>query len=167
MKKLYAIGIGGSVKAANIEVHDLQFVVAESMEDTYDILRENWYGTSLHLDEYKEVKGADGYAIEISDTPDMIGKELFFMNMGGYRRDTFGEFHEYRLYVADNAAQVEKRAAEELLLQTDSSHTDNVHRVEDIMKSADHEKYYIRLVPSEGHFDFRPSWSGYLKLTTS
>lgn len=164
MKKLYAVGVGGSIRQANIEIHDVQFVVADSMEDTYETLKANWYGDSLHLDEYKEVTGADGYRIEITDTPYLIGRELYFMNMGGYRRDTFGELHEYRLYVSETGKDIEARAEQELLVKADSRHEDNLHKVEDIMKSSDHEKYYIRLIPDGQKYDFEPDWSGYLVL---
>lgn len=42
MKKLFVIGIGGSVSKANIEVHDVQLVIADSIENTYEILKEDW-----------------------------------------------------------------------------------------------------------------------------
>ncbi len=35
MKNLFVIGIGGRVSNANIEVHDMQFIIAEKLSDTY------------------------------------------------------------------------------------------------------------------------------------
>ena len=58
MNKLFMVYLGGSAPKANIEVHDIQFVVADKIEDTYDQLKSNWFGniTGLHLDSYKEIK---------------------------------------------------------------------------------------------------------------
>ena len=52
--KLFVIYIGGTHKKAFIEVHDMRFVIAEKIEDTYDFLKQTWWGTkeSLHLDVY-------------------------------------------------------------------------------------------------------------------
>ena len=62
--KLFAIYIGGEMQGANIEVHDMRFVAAESMSDTYAELRRQWWGIkkSLHVDCWAAIESADGYA---------------------------------------------------------------------------------------------------------
>ncbi|OYO95254.1 hypothetical protein CG709_12225, partial [Lachnotalea glycerini] len=90
MSKLFVIGIGGSISKANIEVHDVQLVIADSIENTYEILKEGWYGEHLHLDEHKVLAGADGHAIQIEDHPQKTELSLFFVNMGGYLKEMFG-----------------------------------------------------------------------------
>jgi hypothetical protein len=37
--KLFAIYVGGELEGANIELHDMRFVVAPSIGETYDELR--------------------------------------------------------------------------------------------------------------------------------
>ena len=59
MKKLennfiYLVVLGGRSKKANIELHDFRWVVGSKIEDTYDILRREWFGCfkGLHIDSY-------------------------------------------------------------------------------------------------------------------
>ena len=64
---LYLVVLGGKAKKANIELHDVRWVVGSKIEDTYDILRKDWFGSSqgLHIDSYKKIKFIDGYKINL------------------------------------------------------------------------------------------------------
>jgi len=42
---LYYIVLGGRAKKANIELHDVRWVVGSKIEDTYDTLRKDWFGS--------------------------------------------------------------------------------------------------------------------------
>lgn len=55
--KLFAIYIGGEHPRANIEVHDMRFVVASTLEGTYEALRAQWWGRpgTLHIDCWSEI----------------------------------------------------------------------------------------------------------------
>ena len=48
--------LGGRAKKANIELHDVRWVVGSSIEDTYDTLRKDWFGSpkGLYIDRYKK-----------------------------------------------------------------------------------------------------------------
>ena len=48
---LYLVVLGGRAEKANIELHDVRWVVGSKIEDTYDTLRKDWFGSSrgLHL----------------------------------------------------------------------------------------------------------------------
>ncbi len=52
LQKLFVIYIGGSHEKSFIEMYDMQFMVANPIEETYDELRKSWRGTSksLHLE---------------------------------------------------------------------------------------------------------------------
>ena len=67
---LFLVVLGGRAKKANVELHDVRWVVGSKIEDTYDALRRNWFGTSegLHIDSYKKIKYVDGYKITIKNT---------------------------------------------------------------------------------------------------
>ena len=54
-----------SAEKANIELHDVRWVVGSKIEDTYDTLRKDWFGSpkGLHIDSYKKIKYIDGYKI--------------------------------------------------------------------------------------------------------
>jgi uncharacterized protein DUF1543 len=47
--KLFAIYIGGEVAGANIEVHDMRFVIAPSIGETHEELRRPWWGIPRSL----------------------------------------------------------------------------------------------------------------------
>ena len=64
---LYLVVLGGRVGKANIEVHDVRWVVGSKIEDTLDTLRKDWFGSSkgLHIDSYKKIKYIDCYKINL------------------------------------------------------------------------------------------------------
>ena len=64
---LYLVVLGGRANKANIELHDVRWVVGSKIEDTYDTLRKDWFGSpkGLHIDSYKKIKHIDGYKINL------------------------------------------------------------------------------------------------------
>ncbi|WP_260929262.1 DUF1543 domain-containing protein [Novosphingobium sp. 9] len=88
--KLFAIYIGGEFPGANVEVHDVRFVVANSLAETYATLRQQWWGVprSLHIDCWAEVTHADGYDVSLKEQPYQGSEKLFFVNLGGYEPGT-------------------------------------------------------------------------------
>jgi len=64
---LYLVVLGGRAKKANIELHDVRWVVGSKIEDTYDTLRKDWFGSpkGLHIDSYKKIRYIDGYKINL------------------------------------------------------------------------------------------------------
>ena len=64
---LYLVVLGGRAKKANIELHDVRWVVGSKIEDTYNTLRKDWFGSpkGLHIDSYKKIKYIDGYKINL------------------------------------------------------------------------------------------------------
>ena len=75
---LYLVVLGGKAKKANIELHDVRWVVGSKIEDTYDTLRKDWFGSpkGLHIDSYKKIRYIDGYKINlINFEKDKIDKQ--------------------------------------------------------------------------------------------
>jgi len=64
---LYLVVLGGRTKKANIELHDVRWVVGSTIEDTYNTLRNDWFGypKGLHIDSYKKIEYIDGYKINL------------------------------------------------------------------------------------------------------
>ena len=56
-KYLFLVVIGGRAPKANIELHDVRWVIGSKIEDTFDSLRKNWFGSNegLHIDSYKKI----------------------------------------------------------------------------------------------------------------
>ena len=70
--------LGGRAEKANIELHDVRWVVGSKIEDTYDTLRKDWFGSSrgLHIDSYKKIQYIDGYKINLINVEkNKIGKK--------------------------------------------------------------------------------------------
>jgi hypothetical protein len=110
--KLFAIYVGGEMAGANIEVHDMRFVVAASIGDTYDDLRRQWWGKpkSLHVDCWAELSHVDGFDVTLRPEPFTGTERLFYVNLGGYDSAEFLEVHRNAFVVAETVAQAKYRA---------------------------------------------------------
>lgn len=113
--KLFAIYVGGEFEGANIELHDMRFVVASSIGDTYDELRRQWWGIpkSLHIDCWAEISHVDGYKVELLAEPFEGPEKLFYINLGGYDAGEFLEKHKNVFIVASTVTEAKKRAIKE------------------------------------------------------
>jgi hypothetical protein len=110
--KLFAVYIGGEMAGANIELHDMRFVVANSIRDTYDELTRQWWGRpgSLHIDCWAEIDQVDGYDVTLSPAPFEGAERLFYVNLGGYDQIEFAEKHKNMFVVASSVAEAKTRA---------------------------------------------------------
>ena len=110
---LYLVVLGGRAKKANIELHDVRWVVGSKIEDTYDTLRKDWFGSSkgLHIDSYKKIQYIDGHKINLINLDEnklekkkleknKSKKKLWFVNIGGYNPTSMQEKHEFGLVTA-------------------------------------------------------------------
>ena len=163
MSQLFIVYLGGSAPKANIELHDIQFVVGDSIEDTYEQLRQNWFGAvkGLHLDSYKALKGADGYQISIQDRPQNFNKKLYFVNLGGYDKSKLNELHEFTLFVAADKTEAKEKAKQSLLKNSLHQHKDNLMEVDDCLEIGSIGGKYIHLTPSDEEYNLKPDWFGY------
>ena len=71
MKKnyLFLVVLGGRAHKANFELHDVRWVVGPKIEDTFNVLRKNWFGSinGLHIDSFKKIEHIDGYKINLQN----------------------------------------------------------------------------------------------------
>jgi hypothetical protein len=125
--KLFAIYVGGEAVGANIEVHDMRFVAAISLEDTYEELKRQWWGTpdSLHLDCWAEIDHADGYDLDLRPDPFEGPEKLYYVNLGGYDRTEFLERHKNVFVLATTVAAAETQAIQSVAGWSDL-HRDNM-----------------------------------------
>lgn len=163
MNKLFMIYLGGSAPKANIELHDVQFVIASNIEDCYSQLKENWFGNQegLHIDSYKIITGADGYKITIHEQPQNSPKQLYFVNLGGYRKGTLSEIHDFNLFVAKDDTEAKSKATDSLLDKVSHKHKDNLMQVDDCLKINALNGKFIHLQPSGEDYNLEPDWFGY------
>jgi hypothetical protein len=112
-QNLFVIYVGGNTETSLIEVHDIHFAIGKTIEDTYDQIRQQWWGTlkSLHLDAWGALKCVDGYNLTLTTDPvtDQTVK-LFFVNLGGYDYNEFTELHKNIFVVAKDADEAKMKA---------------------------------------------------------
>lgn len=120
---IYMITLGGSIKGANLEVHAIQFVQANSVEDTYPELKRRWYGESLHIDSITPFEFIDGYRVVEGKTSQFIP---YLVVYGGYQAGIIDELHCYHVVLAKSKEEATKVAKLELPQFPSMNHVDEV-----------------------------------------
>jgi len=145
--KLYAVMLGGMAKGCNIELHDVQFIIADKIENGYRHLIDKWFGikTKVHLDSYIHLDIVDGYKIRLSAEPSSSKEKLFFINMGAYSEGKFLELHDSTFLIDTSKISVKKRAKAELLIGKNTVHTDDLFEVDDCINISKIGDLYIHL----------------------
>jgi hypothetical protein len=178
--KLFYVILGATPKGRNIEQHDVFFGIAESLKDLVPDIKDFWKEAEgkIHLDCYQEVKFADGYEVKIVEKGETFSeKQLYFLNLGGYKPGFFEEFHEQHLMVGESMGEIVKRAKATEFYKTmgfegavshiDDKHgvdIDDIFNVNDILPAAMKEKYAIILTKSDAADQKNPMGLGYLKI---
>ena len=75
-KFLFLVVVGGRSPRAKIELHDVRWVIGTKIEDTFDHLRNDWFGSNngFHIDSYKKIDSIDGYKVNIRNKVNMESK---------------------------------------------------------------------------------------------
>jgi hypothetical protein len=149
--KLFAIYIGGEHPGANIEVHDMRFVAAPTIEATYPTLLAQWWGRegSLHVDCWSEISQADGYEVSLRAEPYEGKEKLYYVNLGGYDGVAFAEQHRNVFVVADTLSAAKARAIKRASDWTDA-HRDEMYEAEQAFAldaAAQAQRLHIHLTP--------------------
>ncbi len=157
---LYLVVLGGRAKKANIELHDVRWVVGSKIEDTYDTLRKDWFGSpkGLHIDSYKKIKYIDG--------------NLWFVNIGGYDPSSMQEKHEFGLVIASNKLEAKNKAKSKWLIGYEKKHKDDMASIEILISCDNCElikkigNWKIELIPDNDFIEENnyPDWYGYQKI---
>lgn len=178
--KLFYIILGATPKGRNIEQHDVFFGIAENLKDLLPDMKDFWKDAEnkIHIDCYQEVKFADGYEVKIV-TKNALSTEnqLYFLNLGGYKKGFFEEFHEQHLMVGKSMGEIVKRAKDTEFYKTmgfegavshiDDKHgvdIDDIFNVNDILPEKMKEKYSIVLEKSNAENQENVIGLGYLKI---
>ena len=149
--KLFAVYIGGEHPKAHIEVHDVRFVVAKTIRETYDQLRAEWWGApgTLHIDCWAEIDHADGYDVTLRSDRAPGRNKLFFVNLGGYDGREFAERHRNLFVVATSIPAAKARALETISDWTDA-HRDDLYDADNVfaLDSLVGDRLHIHLTPT-------------------
>ncbi len=177
---LYYLILGATPKGRNTEQHDVFFGIAEEVKDLVPDIKDFWKEAegNIHVDGFQKVDFVDGYRIKIALKSSSIQEnKLFFINLGGYKKGVFAEFHEQHLMVGKSLGEVIKRVKATTFYKTmgfDSavSHVDDKHGVDvddifeihDILPSNMKEKYSIIIEETDEEVTPNNFEVGYFKL---
>ncbi|TAL59292.1 MAG: DUF1543 domain-containing protein [Legionella sp.] len=165
MLKLFAVVLGGRAQGCSIELHDVVFTVAHSIEDAFPVLVNKWFGTSkrLHIDSIIELTSVDGHQVQITKEKSTSSEKLFMVNFGGYKKDYFGEIHEFKFFVGANKNEVLTRAKKVLALELSESHCDDNIDIDEVLSLEVVDDYHLQLIPGGESSELKIQ-SKYLRL---
>ena len=147
--QLFAVCLGGRAEGCNVELHDVVFAVGRSLEDVHDQLLDRWCGDpeGLHVDAWAVLDRVPGYRVSLEKTPPGAAERLYFVNIGGYVANEFGERHVYGFYAGAGRAEVKTRAKRELLTGKQSVHRDDLFEIDGIIEIEAGDGWHVHLEP--------------------
>ena len=185
-KFLFLVVVGGRSPKANIELHDVRWVIGSKIEDTFDQLRNDWFGSNngLHIDSYKRIDSIDGYKVNLTNKENresknntlkkekISNKKLWFVNIGGYDPSSMQEKHEFGFVVASSPSEAKNKANSKWLIDSQKKHVDDIYTVKsftdedkcEVIKNINN--WEIELIPNVNHLEEKniPDWFGYMRI---
>lgn len=166
--KLFLVVLGGRTSLSTIELHDVRFVVGDSIEATFPELRRQWFGElrGLHLDSYLEVRCIDGFQVALRPEPFEGPERLWFVNLGAYDPEQLAELHRFGLVVAATPQAAKARAKRRWLVGAEQQHKDDLCAVDDCLALEAVQRWHVHLMPEpDGRSQpMRPDWYGYRRI---
>ena len=178
--------LGGKANKSNIELHDVRWVIGSKIEDTNNVLRENWFGSfeGLHIDSYKKINYVDGYKINLKNIENENLKNhkfhdvnyqqmnLWFVNIGGYDPNSMQEKHEFGLVVAKSPLEAKNKAKSKWLKGYKKKHKDDITPLKNLSTLDDLEpikkigNWEIELINEKNFVEETnsPDWYGYKRI---
>jgi hypothetical protein len=167
---LFMILLGCRPPGRYTEQHDVFFAIAQNLAEAKPAIRASWPGSfSIHIDAWREVKQVGGYELRIVPRIDAGAKptrQLFLVNLGGYKPGEFEEFHYKIIVAAANKAEAIHQAKETAFYKHTgfagaTSHiddkygvdVDDIAAIEDILDEETKRHFAIELVAQEGAED--------------
>jgi len=183
---LFLVVLGGRSTKANVELHDVRWVVGSKIEDTYEVLRKDWFGNleGLHIDTYKKINYVDGHKINLKSIENQKSKnkkflygknprkKLWFVNIGGYDPMSMQEKHEFGLVVASSSLEAKNIAKSKWLNGFRKKHKDDIASLQMLVSYDDCQVikniggWEIELILENNFVEETnyPDWYGYQRI---
>lgn len=182
MPKLFMLLIGATPPGRHTEQHDVFFAIGNTIKDIVPDVKAFWPEAKdkLHFDAWREVTHVNGFRVEITEGPrEKTATRLFFINLGGYKRGEFEEFH-YKMIVAatDKGEAVTQAKKTAFFRHTGfkgaNSHiddkygvdVDDIYAIADILPASVKDRYSIVVTPADEGLPEDEIHLGYFKLDT-
>ena len=161
--------LGSKAPGRLTEQHDTFFGIAENLQSLVTAMKEFWpeAANSLHIDAWTNIKYVQPFTIHAiaRSTPKAIEEKrekLFFINLGGYKKGEFEEYHYKCLIVAaDKSGAIQKSKETAFYRHTGfdgaSSHVDDkygvdvddIYDIEDILPDQMKELYRLQILATD------------------
>jgi Domain of Unknown Function (DUF1543) len=179
--KLYMIMLGCRPEGRFTEQHDIFFGIGENLKSLLPKMKAFWPEAKgkIHIDVWREVTSVDNYKIEVVSKTESLDqeKQLFFINLGGYKENEFEEFHYKILSVAPTLGEASKKAKETSFykhcgFKGATSHiddkfgvdVDDIYTLKEILELDIKEKFGLKITKSATELLEDKLHIGYLKL---
>lgn len=161
---LFMAIIGCTPKGRLTEQHDVFFGIGKSMKDLTAQMLDFWPEADgrIHIDAWRKVSKVDGFRIEVSTEKSQSEKNLFFINLGGYKPGEFDEYHYKMLAIADSMGDAVKQSKSTAFykhygFKGATSHVDDkygidvddFHNVQDVLPKATQNQFSLRITPDD------------------
>ena len=182
---LFLVVLGGKAKKANVELHDVRWVIGSKIEDTYEVLRRDWFGSreGLHIDSFKKINYIDGYKINLKNieneksnnnvfiSRNIPKMNLWFVNIGGYDPNSMQEKHEFGLVVAKSPLEAKNKAKSKWLNGCQKKHKDDITSLNkfilddcELIKKIGNWEIELILENNFVEETNSPDWFGYMRI---
>ena len=184
MPKLFMLLLGCTPKGRNIEQHDIFFGIGENIKELIPQILAFWPEANgkIHIDAWREINTENGFSVSVIEkvAGDNLNKaKLFFINLGGYKKNEFEEFH-YKMIIAatDKAAAITQAKETAFYKHTgfDNAHShiddkfgvdvDDLFEIEDILSEEIKNQYRLSLHPVDQEMKPDEIHLGYFKLSS-
>jgi hypothetical protein len=181
MAKLFMTLIGCTPPGRNIEQHDIFFGIGDSLKDIVPAVKKFWPDAGkLHFDAYREVIRVDDCIVKIVPHQEIDSPyKLFFINLGGYKKNEFEEFHYKMIIAAKNKTEAINRSKQTAFFKhtgfkTANSHiddkygidVDDLFEIKDILSPELKHQFSICVEKAEAEVPEDELHLGYFKLET-
>src|SRR6202012_4152113 len=115
-EKLFMDLVGCKPAGRHTEQHDVLFTIGRSLTECVGDIAAFWPEADgrLHIDAWREVTFVDGCRVKVQARQEVSrsdgGRKLFFINLGGYKRAEFDEFHYKMLAVAADVGEAVRKS---------------------------------------------------------
>ena len=182
MPKLFMLLIGATPPGRHTEQHDVFFTIADSIKDVIPDVVAFWPEAKgkLHFDAWREVTIVNSFRIEVTEgSREETNARLFFINLGGYKKGEFEEFHYKMIVAATDKGHAVMQAKQTAFFRhtgfkganahIDDKYgvdVDDIYAIADILPASVKDRYNIVVSKSEEELPEDEIHLGYFKLDT-
>ncbi|RPD45075.1 DUF1543 domain-containing protein [Paracnuella aquatica] len=174
--------VGATPPGRHTEQHDVFFGIGETIRDLVPQVLQFWPEAKrgLHLDAWREVTLVNGYSVSVTSDPEHNSNvQLFFINLGGYKKGEFEEFHYKMIVAAPDKGEAVKAAKQTAFFRhtgfkganahIDDKYgvdVDDIYAIRDILPASVKGKYSLAIDAAAPDVAEDVIHLGYFKLDT-